>query len=320
MRQGARFRHGFGLALLGMAAVAPPAAQAATTPRPATAQIMADSLSCPLSPDGEVMVCAPGTTAAAILYLHAYAGCLVRNHHRAAREAVNAYVGQRSRDELRALVVDDRMCKPDGVTRVSAVLLAGALAEQLPGWRRRLHDGFAEGQHPTDLVQCLVDSDRQAALGMLRASPLSPLESAAAARLVAQLPACVPAGMRFETNRAALRSVLALSLFDADTPDSDGLSGRDLVPVALSRPLAEPTVTARFSPVIAMNKPRAPLPFAPRLPSYHNSPGPTPEQQGNMWPTFPEDTLARQMAWPIDQDTGEPPDPKADPTADGGPR
>ncbi len=320
MREGARFRHGFGLALLCATAIAPPTAQAATRPKTAMAQIVADSLNCPLSADGEVMVCAPGTTAAAILYMHAYAGCLVRNHHRAAREAVNAYVGRQSRDELRALVVDDRMCKPEGVTRVSAVLLAGALAEQLPGWRRRLRDGFDEGQSGGGLAGCLVGSDRQAALAMLRASPLSPLESAAATRLVAQLPACVPAGIRFETNRAALRSVLALSLFDADGPDSDGLSGRALVPVALSRPLAEPTVTARFSPVIVMNKPRAPLPFVPRLPSYHNDPGPTPQQQGNMWPTFPEDTLARQMAWPIDPDTGESPDPKTDPTPDGGPR
>jgi hypothetical protein len=319
MRRGARFRHEFALALLGIVALTPAAAQAAATPNPASARILSDSLACPRAPDGDMQVCATGTTAASILYLHAYAGCLVRNHHRAARAAVNAYVGQRSRDELRALVADDRMCKPDGVTRISAVLLAGALAERLPGWQKRLRDGFDERQRTGDLIQCLVAADPRTALSLLRASPVSALEDAAAARIVAMLPGCVPAGMRLETNRVALRSYLALSLFDADSADSEGLSGRDLVPLVLATPPAEPgvTVTARLSPVVAMNKPRAQTEFLPRLPAYHNGPG---SKEHRLWPDGPEDVIAGQMAWPIDQDTGEAPNPQEPATPDGGPR
>jgi hypothetical protein len=288
------------LAGLSLAFALPPAAPASV--QPATTQIIGDSLACPRAAAGEVQVCARRMTIADIINLHLYASCLVRHHRLAAQDAVHAYVAEHSREGLRALVVSDKWCKPDGATRVSAVLLAGALAERLPGWQQRLRKGFDADQPGNDLAHCLIAADRRSTLAMLRASPLSPKEGEATARLAVTMPSCIPAGVRFETHRPALRSVLALALFDPASFDSGQPAGLgSATPIAASMPGIEAQpVAATLAPLANISRVREQVRFIPRITAHHVSPDLPPQ-------LLEEDMMAAAAAWPIDEDTGEAP-------------
>ncbi len=184
--------------------------------------VTGDSLVCPQIQAGEISVCSDKISAASLLNLQAYASCLVRYHRLTADLATRAYAARRDRDPLRALIADDHGCMPAGGARMSAILLASALAEHLPGWRGRLHAGFARADHPADMIQCLIAANPGGALAVLRSPPLSDDEANAVHRLVPSLAACLPAQVQLATNRAALRAMLALALLDPDS--ADGLS------------------------------------------------------------------------------------------------
>lgn len=286
---------------LALAGIAPsPAAQ-----RPTTTSVVGDSLSCPRTPAGDISVCGDGIRIVDLLYLHAYAACLTRHHRAEAASAVKAYTARRDREGLRGLVAQDRWCAPAGASRMSAILLAGALAETLPGWRGRLQEGFGDIAESPDLARCLIATDRRAALALLRNAPFSPGETRATGQLVAALPNCVPAGMQIKTYAAALRSMLALALFDPSAAEQDDRA--PLLAVTPLQPLRPLTITITITPVAVVGKPRPPLAFIKRINSNHVPPD-LPRQYD------PEEILAAEAAFPTDADTGETVDPLEGPS------
>jgi hypothetical protein len=286
---------------LGLLAFALGAGPSPAEPVADRAKVLPDNICGPRDPDA-INVCGAKVTRSDMRRLHDLATCLVYWQRRSAETAVSAYLREGDRARLRTVIVSDHSCAKSPGTRVSGVLLAGALAEAMIANQR--FEGEAVPPLPSrpSPVDCLYATGRPEAIAFIRATPMTRGERDAAVPLLSRLSRCLPAGETMQTSLYVLRAVTALRLYAATQPAAGlvamqsaalDLDGRNPgpMPVATLGLTNIPTVSIKAPPRYDEND---------GLPTHSGrEPPPTGE------PFDTEDLLAIQAEPEIDPDTGK---------------
>jgi hypothetical protein len=286
---------------LGLLAFAFAASPSPADPGAGIVRVLPDNVCGPRDPNA-ISVCGAKISRTDMRRLHDLATCLVYWERRSTEAAVSAYLRQGDRDRLRTVVVSDHSCAKTPGTRVSGVLLAGALAEAMIANRRFEGDAApALPSQPTP-VDCLYATGRPEAVALVRAKPMTRGEREAAMPLLARLSQCLPDGETMQTSLYVLRAVTALRLYAMTQPAADvvglqsvalDLGGRD------PRPMAVTTLGLTSIPTISMKA-------APRSEEDDGLPTRIRRQPPMTGERFdPEELLAIQAEPGIEPDTGE---------------
>lgn len=264
------------------------------------AKVLPDNV-CGAHDPNAINVCGAKVTRTDMRRLHDLATCLVYWQRRSSEAAVSAYLRQGDRGRLRTVIVSDHSCAKSPETRVSGILLAGALAEAMIANRRFEGDAVPPLSPRLTPVDCLYATGWPEAVALFRAKPMTRGERDAAKPLLARLSQCLPAGETMQSSLYVLRAVTALRLYAATHPTG---SERELqsVPLDLSgrdpRPMPLATLGLASIPTVSIKAP-------PQSDENDGSPTPTGRQPPMTGEPFdPEELLAIQALPEIDPYTG----------------
>jgi hypothetical protein len=269
-------------------------------PAPDIVKVLPDDVCGPRELDA-INVCGGPVARDDVRRLHALAACLVYWQRHSSETAVTAYLSGGDKSRLRSVIASDHSCPKNAGSRVSGVLLAGALAEAILA-DRRFETSVPVALQPTaSPVDCLFVTGRVEAIALMRSTPLSRGEREAVRPLLARLSRCLPEGASIQTSLYVLRAVAALRLFAGTLPPT---AQTPLQTVALDLPGTVSTISG--TPTIGLSN----VPMVSIKPASSSDADTGPFQAKHVSPMSgqpfdPEELLANESIPAIDPDTGE---------------